>query len=152
MAKDISSKICNLYDKFKDEKICVMNCPYLEEVKAVSLVSPKSGKFHIGINYRDISSEREEYCILMEEQAHYDAGIVKTNVDSNSLLDRVVRDKNERRAKKLLADRTIGKDNLIRWLKENEYIDLNAIAEKFEVTPSIVKDALIVYGLYPYSA
>ena len=149
MTKDVSSKICNLYDKFKSENICVMNCPYLEEVKSISMVSPKSGKFHIGINYKDISSEREEYCILMEEKAHYDVGIVQSNVDSNSLLDRIISDKNERRAKKLLADRTIGKENIIKWIKEYEYIDLLAMADEFGVTPSIVHDALLVYGLLP---
>ena len=76
-------KLYDVYSKLEEENVAVNSVSFLKEEKAVAFKSPESNVFWIGINYNRIHSEREELCVIMEEKAHYDVGIVPNNFLSN---------------------------------------------------------------------
>lgn len=140
-------KLYDVYSKLEEENIAVNSVSFLKEEKAVAFKSPESNVFWIGINHNRIHSEREELCVIMEEKAHYDVGIVPNNFLSNSYCDRLTREKNELKAKKLAVKRLVPKDKLLNYIKDHYYLDLDELADYFEVTPQFMKQALGVYGL-----
>ena len=145
MMKD--TKLGSIYSKLKESNVMVISAPYLECKKAISFLSPESNIFWIGINEKLIKSEREELCVLMEEQAHYEVGIAPNNYESNSYSDKLTREKNEFRAKRYAVKQLIPKEQLFKLIKTSDYICIEELADAFEVTSQFMKEALTVYGL-----
>lgn len=140
------SKLVSLYDKLEKSNINVVFVSCINNIPAVSY-QVSDDCFWIGLNRDMIHSEREELCILAEEEAHYEVGIIPSDYESNSYADKLVREKNELRAKKRAVKNVIDKDKLIEYLKNHDYIDLYDMAEEFEVTKDFAHEALIIYGL-----
>lgn len=72
----------NTYDNLESSNITVIDAPYLAEKKSIIYVSEED-KCWIGINHSLIKSLREELCILEEEKAHYEVGIIPCDYTSN---------------------------------------------------------------------
>lgn len=142
----ICNKLSKVYSRLEKESITVEYVPFLQEQKAISFCS-NSNKFWIGLNPNLRISEREELCVLMEEEAHYDVGIIPNDYNSDSYCDVISREKNEVRAKRLAVRRLIPKEKLFDYFKTKNYIDIEELSDYFEVTPQFMKDALVVYGL-----
>ena len=112
-----------------------------------SIDSTSKPECWIAVNYRALSSEREELCVLEEERAHYDVGIIPTNCFSNSTLDKITRERNEYKAKKKAVERLVPHDKLLKVMKDLPCIYIEALADAFEVTNEFMADALKIYGL-----
>ena len=143
-----TKKISRIYDYFfnKDD-VSVVDAPYLKSVKALTAFDGENNtKCWIAINYRAIDSEREELCILEEEKAHYEVGIIPTNPFSNSYCNKISRERNEYRAKKKAVERLVPKDKLLDTMKNLSCIYIEALAELFDVTNEFMADALKIYG------
>ena len=140
------SKLVSLYDKLEKSNINVVFVSCINNIPAVSY-QVSDDCFWIGLNRDMIHSEREELCILAEEEAHYEVGIIPSDYETHSYADKLVREKNELRAKKRAVKNVIDKDKLIEYLKNHDYIDLYDMAEEFEVTKDFAHEALIIYGL-----
>jgi len=141
----VNNKLIALYDELEKSNIKVSNLSFIKDFNALSYMCDDNTYF-IGLNPDACSSERKEYCILMEEQAHYDAGIIPNDYMSNSRLDILSREKNEVRAKKKVLNKLIPKDKLIKFLKERGHTDVEEIAEEFDVIPEFVQQALLLYS------
>ena len=141
----VGTKLSKVYDKLMQANITVEYIPFLYEEQAVSF-QPTNDKFWIGLNPNLKLSEREELCVLMEEKAHYDVGIIPNDCKSNNYSDVLVREKNELKAKKYAVKQLIPREKLLNYIKSNYYIDINELADYFEVTPKFAKEALSVYG------
>ena len=105
------SKLTDIYNRLENSNVRVMSLKNGNEVKAVSFNSP-GDKFYICLYDNLIESETDEVCVLAEEEAHYNVGIIPTNVNSNSRLDIISRRKNELRAKKYAVKNLVPKDKL----------------------------------------
>ncbi len=141
----IDTKIDELYNKMQDENILIFDAPYFKEKKSVAYNDGKD--FLVGINYRAIQNKCEEYCILAEEKAHYDVGIIPNDYNSNSYCNKLTRSRNEHRAKKLAIQRLLNKEDLTSALKKFPDICISDLADMFEVTPQFMNEALILYNL-----
>ena len=142
----VSTKLGKVYDKLNNENITVEYVPFLHDRKSLAFHSPEDN-FYIALNSNLKLSEREELCVLMEEQAHYEVGIIPNDCKSNRYCDVMTREKNEFRAKRWAVKQLISKDKLIEYIKDHYYLDLEELADYFEVTPTFMKEALLVYGL-----
>ncbi len=138
-------KIRNLYDSLDKSNIKVIEIPFFKEKKAVSFIH--NGEFLVGLNRNLINSEVEEFCILAEEKAHYEVGIIPNDYTSNSYCERITRDKNEFRAKKYAVKNLIPKENLLTTIKKSPYICIADLAELFDVTPQFMREALKIYEI-----
>ena len=114
--------------------------------EAISFLSD-TNTFWIGLNHDLINSERTELCVLLEEQAHYEVGIIPNDYSSNSYSDILARQKNELKAKKWAVKKMISRDKLFEYIKNTDYIDVEELADYFEVIPQFMKEALIIYGI-----
>lgn len=141
----LEAKIGKLYDSMQAENIFVFDAPFFKEKKSIAY---DDGEFFwIGINYKSLKNKSEEYCILAEEKAHYDVGIIPNDYNSNSYCDKLTRSRNEHRAKKLAVERLLDKEELISALKKFPDICISELADMFEVTPQFMNEALVLYNL-----
>lgn len=142
----VSAKLVSLYDELEKANVQAQYIPFLKEQQAVSFFSD-SNTFWIGLNHNLINSERTELCVLLEEQAHYEVGIIPNDYSSNSYSDILVREKNELRAKKWAVKKMISKEKLFEYIRNSDYIDVDELADYFGVIPQFMKEALIIYGI-----
>ena len=140
------SKLVTLYNKCEKSNINVGCISFTNDTPALCY-EVSDDCFWIGLNRNMIHSEREELCALAEEVAHYEVGIIPNDYESNSYADKIVREKNELRAKKRAVRTLIDKEKIIEYLKKNDYIDLSAMADEFDITPEFAHQALVTYGL-----
>lgn len=138
------SKLTDIYNRLENSNVRVMSLKNGNEVKAVSFNSP-GDKFYICLYDNLIESETDEVCVLAEEEAHYNVGIIPTNVNSNSRLDIISRRKNELRAKKYAVKNLVPKDKLFNMIKDTTYIDVEELASSFSVTKNFMLEALKIY-------
>ena len=123
----------------------IVDAPYFKAIKSLTSFDDDQLCW-IAINNKAITSEREELCILEEERAHYDVGIIPTNCFSNSYADKLSRERNEYRAKRKAVERLVPRDKLLNVMKNLPCIYVDALADAFEVTTDFMLDALKVYG------
>lgn len=142
----VSTKLVSLYDELEKANVQVQYVPFLKEHEAISFLSD-TNTFWIGLNHDLIKSERTELCVLLEEQAHYEVGIIPNDYSSNSYSDILARQKNELKAKKWAVKKMISRDKLFEYIKNTDYIDVEELADYFEVIPQFMKEALIIYGI-----
>ena len=93
----VSTKLVSLYDELEKANVQVQYVTFLKEHEAISFLSD-TNTFWIGLNHDLIKSERTELCVLLEEQAHYEVGIIPNDYSSNSYSDILARQKNELKA------------------------------------------------------
>lgn len=133
---------------YSREDIRLVDAPFLKTVKALtSIDSDPKHECWIAVNYKALSSEREELCVLEEERAHYEVGIIPSDSFSNSLLNKTTRERNELKAKKKAVERLVPRDKLLKVMKDLPCIYIEALADAFEVTNEFMADALKVYNL-----
>ena len=142
----VSAKLNKIYDKLNEDNVVVEYVPFLHDRNSIAFHSPDDN-FYIALNNNLKLSEREELCVLAEEKAHYDVGILPNDNKSNSYLNILTREKNEFRAKKLAVKQLVSKEKLIDYIKEHYCLDLDDMADYFDVTPKFMMEALFVYGL-----
>jgi len=140
------SRLDKLYESLNNARdVVVVDAPFLKGTKALTYIDDDQFCW-IGINQKAISSVREEICTLQEEKAHYEVGIIPNNYLSNSYSDRIVRERNEYRAKKKAVENLVPRDKLLKVMQELPVIYIDALADAFEVTSDFMADALKVYG------
>lgn len=140
----MDEKINEYYDSFAENNIHIEKGKF-SEIK--SLIFKNGDDVHVAINYDLINNSSEELCVLAEEKAHYDVGITPNNHMSNSYSDKLVRSKNEHRAKKLAISRLLPKDKLFSYMKNHPDFYSCDIAEHFGVTETFVREALCLYSI-----
>lgn len=143
-----TKKICRIYNYLSNKNdVVIVDAPYLKAVKSLTAFDDDDEhKCWIAINYKALNSEREELCLLEEEKAHYEVGIVPTNPFSNSYSDRLSRERNEHRAKKKAVERLVPREILLNVMRDLPCIYIEALAEFFDVTNEFMADALKIYG------
>ena len=139
-------RLDKLYESLeKTNDVIVVDAPFLKATKALTYIDNDQFCW-IALNKKAISSVREELCILQEEKAHYDVGIIPNNYLSNSYSDRIVRERNEYKAKRKAVETLIPKEKLLNVMKELPTIYIEALADAFDVTSDFMADALKIYG------
>ncbi len=90
-----------------------------------------------------IKNEGLEKVVLAEELGHHFMGVSPTPPFSNDYYDKLIRSRNEFKAKKWLINQVIPFDTLKRFLKQN--MNKYDIAEELDVSVSLVEDAFNIY-------
>lgn len=96
-----------------------------------------------------IKNECLEKIVLAEELGHHFMGVSPTPPFSTDYYNKLIRSKNEFKAKKWLINQVIPFDTLRRFLKQN--MSKYDIAEEMDVSASLVEDAIELYKNNIYS-
>lgn len=104
-----------------------------------------NGLFALGDIYlnKKILNTYKEKEVLAEELGHYFSGVLPTPPFSTEYYIKLIRSKNEFKAKKWLINQVIPFDTLKRFLKKN--MNKYDIAEELNVSASLVEDAFYIY-------
>lgn len=107
--------------------------------------SDLDGLFLCGNIYlsRKILNTNKERMVLAEELGHYFTGVSPTPPFSNEYYTKLIRSKNEFKAKKWLINEIIPFNTLKQFLKQN--MNKYDIAETLDVNISLVEDAFKIY-------
>lgn len=90
-----------------------------------------------------IKNEGLEKVVLAEELGHYFMGVSPTPPFSNDYYNKLIRSKNEFKAKKWLINQVIPFDTLKQFLMQN--MSKYDIADKLDISVSLVEDAFNIY-------
>lgn len=125
----------DLYKIAENEKINI----YFHNFKDLN------GLFCLGDIYlnKKILNTKKEKETLAEELGHYFSGVLPTPPFSTEYYIKLIRSKNEFKAKKWLINQIIPFDTLKRFLKQN--MSKYDIAEEMDISASLVEDALYIY-------
>lgn len=94
------------------------------------------------LNKSILNSPREKE-VLAEELGHHFMGVSPTPPFSTDYYNKLIRSKNEFKARKWLINQVIPFDTLKRFLKQN--MSKYDIAEEMDVSASLVEDAFNIY-------
>lgn len=105
------------------------------------------GLFYSGNIYlnKNIINSNKERMVLAEELGHYFTGVYPTPPFSTEYYNKLLRSKNEFKAKKWLISNLIPFDKLNRFLKAN--LSKFDIADELDVDASLVEDAFYIYNI-----
>lgn len=90
-----------------------------------------------------ILNTKKEKEVLAEELGHHFMGVSPTPPFSDNYYDKLIRSKNEYKAKKWLINQVIPFDTLKSFLKQN--MSKYDIADKLDISVSLVEDAFNIY-------
>lgn len=92
----------------------------------------------------NIKNENKEKLVLAEELGHYFGGVYPTLPFSTDYYNKLIRSKNEFKAKKWLINEIIPFNTLKSLLEQN--MSKFDIAEKLDVSASLIEDAFNIYS------
>lgn len=130
--------LLDLYNIAEKEKINIFNINF----------NDLDGLFLDGNIYlnKKILNTNKERLVLAEELGHYFAGVSPTPPFSNEYYIKLIRSKNEFKAKKWLISEIIPFNTLKRFLSLN--MSKFDIAEELDVSASLVEDAFNIYNIH----
>ena len=99
-----------------------------------------NGCIMLNISILNTKKEKE---VLAEELGHHFTGVSPTPPFSTDYYNKLIRSKNEYKAKKWLINEIIPLNTLKTFLKQN--MDIYDIAEELNVSASLVEDAFNIY-------
>lgn len=99
-----------------------------------------NGCIMLNISILNTKKEKE---VLAEELGHHFMGVSPTPPFSTDYYNKLIRSKNEYKAKKWLINEIIPLNTLKTFLKQN--MDIYDIAEELNVSASLVEDAFNIY-------
>lgn len=141
----MTNKLIYMYKFAEDNDISISNYKFNNNKK--SMCMDLENKFHIAIDYDKIESSCEEMCILAEEIAHYNVGIIPSNLSSNSYFNKLVRCRNEYRATKKAVESLLDPEILKVVINSGYITNIYDLSEMFNVTPEFMENALYVFKL-----
>ncbi|MFA6843585.1 MAG: hypothetical protein WCR33_04210 [Bacilli bacterium] len=140
----MTDKLIYMYKFAEDNNISISNYNFNNNKK--SMCMNYDNNFHIAIDYNRIKTKSEEVCILAEEIAHYNVGIIPTNPSSNSYFNKLVRYRNEYRATKRAVESLLDPEVLKSVIDSGYITNTYELADMFNVTPEFMENALYVFG------
>ncbi len=140
----MTEKLIFMYEFAKDNNISISNYKFNNNKKSMCMCCINS--FHIAIDYDKIESIAEELCVMAEEIAHYNVGIIPSNHCSNSYFNKLVRHRNEYRANKKAVESLLDPAVLKVIIDSGRVSSTFELAEMFDVTQEFMDNALNVFG------
>ena len=108
-------------------------CILLEEQKIIVL------------NKANIHSKTEEKEVLAEELSHHELGaLYSINNNYNKLSERLVRSKQEARAKKMAIRKLVPLSQIIKYLEKGD-LNLAELAEELDLSEKFLQTAIEIY-------